>query len=428
LDIRGDKSSSAENMTGQMDKNAPVPPSSDGDSSAARRPTGVRSVATVVAAQTLSSAPVFLFGGLAVEIRRDMPLDQSTIGFLVAGFFAAGTLGSLLAGRFSDRGAGWTAIRASMVVVMAAHLGLAAFASTPTALAGVLLLAGFANGVVQPFLTLAVARVVSSRNQGLAFGIKQSAVPIATISAGLSLPLIALTLGWQWVFALFALLTFAMLFAMPSGTSAPPATADRGPRPPGVIALALACGFAAAGANSMAAFLTVTVVDRGMSAAFAGALVAAGGISAIVTRVGFGRLIGDGLVAPLTALVVIFAGGSVGYAAIAMGTTPAVMAAGAVLGFGLGWGWPGLTVLVSVRLGGAASAGATSAATQAGVFLGAVFGPLAFGWIAEHHSLGLAWTTNAAAALAAAAVAARVLALHRGRGRPTDVTASRARC
>jgi MFS family permease len=125
---------------------------------------------------------------------------------------------------------------------------------------------------------------------------------------------------------------------------------------------------------------------------------------------------------------VIFAGGSVGYAAIAMGTTPAVMAAGAVLGFGLGWGWPGLTVLVSVRLGGAASAGATSAATQAGVFLGAVFGPLAFGWIAEHHSLGLAWTTNAAAALAAAAVAARVLALHRGRGRPTDVTASRARC
>ena len=59
---------------------------------------------------------------------------------------------------------------------------------------------------------------------------------------------------------------------------------------------------------------------------------------------------------------------------------------GVVLGFGLGWAWPGLMNFAVVRLHPQAPAAATSI-TQTGVYAGGCLGPLALGALAGARRL-----------------------------------------
>jgi cyanate permease len=72
-----------------------------------------------------------------------------------------------------------------------------------------------------------------------------------------------------------------------------------------------------------------------------------------------------------------------------------------VVGFGLGWSWPGVLNFAVVQLNPRAPAAATSI-TQSGVYVGGCLGPLLFGVLAA-HSYPLAWLVAAAAMVAAAA-------------------------
>ena len=77
---------------------------------------------------------------------------------------------------------------------------------------------------------------------------------------------------------------------------------------------------------------------------------------------------------------------------------------GPALAFGAGWAWPGLFNLAIV-LANPASPAAATGVTQTGTYLGAVAGPLLFGFVAEHLSYGWSWTLAAVMSwMAAAAV------------------------
>ena len=71
-------------------------------------------------------------------------------------------------------------------------------------LLGLLAVAGLANSVSQPAINLFMADQVPLDRQGLAFGIKQSAIPAAVLVSGLALPVLALPLGWRATFAICA--------------------------------------------------------------------------------------------------------------------------------------------------------------------------------------------------------------------------------
>jgi predicted MFS family arabinose efflux permease len=91
--------------------------------------------------------------------------------------------------------------------------------------------------------------------------------------------------------------------------------------------------------------------------------------------------------------------GALGLALLALpGMTPLII--GTVLGFGVGWSWPGVLNFAVVRLNPKAPAAATSI-TQAGVYLGGCLGPLVFGVLAT-HSYPLAWLVAAGAMVGAA--------------------------
>jgi predicted MFS family arabinose efflux permease len=89
--------------------------------------------------------------------------------------------------------------------------------------------------------------------------------------------------------------------------------------------------------------------------------------------------------------------GAIGFALIALGATPTLII-GAILAYGLGWGWPGLFNLAIVRNNTVAPAAATGI-TQSGVYLGAVSGPLIFGSVVDDIGYPAAWLGAGAAAL-----------------------------
>ena len=78
-------------------------------------------------------------------------------------------------------------------------------------------LGGLGNAISHPATHLLLAREVSQNRQGLAFGIKQAAIPAATLIAGLAVPLVATTVGWRWAFAGGAALVLCVALLVPKG-------------------------------------------------------------------------------------------------------------------------------------------------------------------------------------------------------------------
>lgn len=65
---------------------------------------------------------------------------------------------------------------------------------------------------------LTLSRYVPAHRLGLSFGIKQAAIPLATLLAGAAVPAVALTLGWRWAYGIGAVLALAALLISPRDT------------------------------------------------------------------------------------------------------------------------------------------------------------------------------------------------------------------
>lgn len=363
-----------------------------------------------LASQTIVMMPVFLLGSLSPLIMPEMGIDAFGIGLGVAAFYAASAAGSALAAPLADRANSWWIAQICMFTVAAAGAIIALLGHNAWWITFVcLVVAGVTNGVIQPATNVMVSRFVPNGMQGAAFGLKQASIPLATMLGGLAVPAIGITLGWQWAFGLAGIIALGLGLSMPQGTR----TATRSAREQAAVILprstllllAVMSGLGAASANSMAGFLAPSIVASGHSPEAAGMILAAGSILSISIRIASG-LAADRFVLPLLSIVtVMFVGGAAAYALLAVADTVLLIAIGALMAFGLGWGWSGLSILAIVR-SSSGSAGSATGITQAGVFTGAVLGPVCFGWLAANHSYAAAWKLMGLFALLAAACAA----------------------
>jgi MFS family permease len=285
----------------------------------------------------------------------------------------------------------------------ASLLGIAALARSWAQLVGFLVLAGAANAVVQPAGNAAISRGVPARRQGLAFGVKQSAVPAATLLAGLAVPLLGVTLGWRFAFAGGALAAVVLAISLPPDhpVTRRPGRLRTGDAPlGGLLTLTLASWLGSASANALGAFLVESAVSSGLAPGRAGLLLALGSGVGITARVLAGWFADRRDGGHLPVVAGLLAAGAGGFALLAAGG-PVALVVGTVLAFGAGWGWNGLFNFAVVRVNRNAPAAATGI-TQAGVFLGGVTGPWAFGAAVERASYPQAWLGAAAVALCAA--------------------------
>lgn len=361
---------------------------------------------------TVASLPLFLVAALAVLIRGDMAFTDAQLGVVVSVFFATSALGSIPGGRLAERFGPHRVMLLATFTSTLCMLTIALFAHSWLQISVVLAVAGLALAAGGPATNLALARSIAMHRQGFAFGLKQSAVPAATLFAGVAVPLLGLTLGWRSAYASAAIVG-AILYALV-------ALRRFGPEPlrktssktfahsritPGLVVLALSAVLGSAAGNSLTVFYVASAVSRGMPIGHAGLWLASGSLMAIVGRLLWGWLadLRDG--DALGFVPYLWAAGAVGFAVLSIARGAVLLALGTSLAFLAGWGWNGLFHFAVSRSHAGAPAAATGVTTT-GMFVGGMVGPLAFGFAAHHLSYTVAWLGGTGSLLGAAVLVA----------------------
>lgn len=395
-----------------------------------RRAIGLASLASVV-----SALPSFLVSGFAIFMADALALGPSELGVAIATFYLGSAVISVPGGRMSRRVGSRRGMMIAGSMTLAALLAIGVGVRTVPTLIAVMAFGGAANGIGQVASNVALAGSVPRERQGLAFGLKQTSAPAATLLSGATIPLIALTVGWRWGFVAGALLALALVAALARtpglrdvviGPAVPvmaeqTSTSDEAvsassppPRPPRamepspepalgplvVIAAGVSC--AAAVGMSIVTFYVSSIVQAGADPRAAGYLLMGGSISGIVSRAVLGWSADRRERGHLVAVSALLTFGALGCIALSYaGSAPALLITGTILGFACGWGWPGLFFFAVVKINEGAAA-RTMSVTQMGMFVGALVGPLTFGRVAASVSFAVAWRGAAIVAVAGA--------------------------
>jgi len=372
---------------------------------------GLPPMLATVAATTVGLLPVFLTGTMAVQIGRDLTLPTSRVGIVVAAFFGSSALCSAGLGRLSDRVGGTTMMRwgiaPTVVALMAIGLGVHRFLGLVVALA----LAGVANGAIQPAANHYLTRTINARRQGLAFGVKQAAIPAATLMSGLAVPVVAHTAGWRSAYIGAAVLAVAVGLLIrgsdqPARTTSSTVQATTAQRPtfarPALITLAVGVSMGSAAANAIGSFFVLSAVSIDVSDSRAGLVAAVGSAASLLVRLGIGLQSDRRAVGHLRLVSVLCAVGSIGVLLLALGE-PQLLFPAAIIGYGAGWGWAGLFNF-AVAGSHPAAPGRATGLTQVGTNTGGCLGPLCFGLTAAHVGYPPAWIGAAVLLLAAVLV------------------------
>jgi MFS family permease len=372
---------------------------------------GGRLVSAATVLMTAAVMPAFLVGAAAPLIGQDFSFTPTALGATVAAFFIATSMLSVVGGRLSDRYGARSMLRVAAFGSLLSLLGIAATATSFERLLFWTVMGGAAAGVALPAASLAITTGAQLR-PGLMFGWKQSAPPVASLLAGVAVPTIGLSIGWRWSFMGAATLPLIGAFLLPSCPSASatrPASGDGPALPYGaLIPIAIGSAFSSAAALSMGGFLVSSAVDGGIAEGTAGVILAAGSVAGVSMRLLVGWRADFHAEGHLRAVAVMVAGGAIGHLVLAMQGGVSATLLGAILGYGLGYGWSGLLFFAVVNLSPQAPAAATGVVNM-GATAGAGLGPVLFGFIAA-SSYRLAWASAAAVSVLAAALLMRASA------------------
>jgi MFS family permease len=363
----------------------------------------------VPASLVLGALPLFMVGGLAVQIKEEFGFTEAALGAAVTIGFVVGALSAPLTGRLADRIGPKASIYLGCALSVLSLLGLGLITTGWSTMVVFLCLSGLAVAVTDPGLAILVGRAVPPNKQGLAFGIKEASIPAATLAAGLAVPVIALTVGWRWAFAVGLIPCALVLTLLPRVTLRPVVpTAERPGTEPveprrsyrALLLVAVGAALGTTAASGVGIFLTDSAVAMGLSPAGAGLLLAVGGVAGIVARVSSG-VAADRIGGPQFKLISMML--AVGAATMALGGTGniALLVLGTVGVFTGGWAWTGIYFLSLIRVF-PERPGAVVGIGTAGLGFGNAVGPLLFGVVAQTFSFGTAWLVAALVAAMAA--------------------------
>ncbi len=373
----------------------------------------------VASALVLAALPLFLVGGLAVQIKEEFAFSEAALGAGVTVGFVVGALSAPFGGRLADRVGPKTSVYLGISLGALSLVGLGLLTTGWGTMVGFLCLAGVGIAITDPGLAILVNQAIPHGRQGLAFGIKEASIPAATLAAGIAVPVIALTVGWRWAFAI-GLVPFAVVMVMLPGLESarrraprPPASPGPGDKPPpnrgALLLAAVAAAFGTAAASGVGIFLTDSAVSMGLSPANAGILLAVGSVAGIIARVGSGVL-ADRSGGPQFKLIAVML--AVGAVTMALGGTGNtwLLVLGTIGAFGGGWAWTGIFFLSLVKTN-PDRPGTVAGIGTFGLGVGNASGPLLFGVAAQTYSYGIAWL----GAAVVAGVAAVLMAAARSR-------------
>ncbi len=357
---------------------------------------GLLRLVVSISSTTSTVFPVFITGAVAVQLRQSLHFSLALVGVAVAIFFGTAAATSLFAGSLAENQGGAKVMRIA-TFASAIAMGLIAFlAHSFFELAILLAFAGVANGTNQPANNLFVINAVNSNRRGFALGVKQAAIPVATLLAGVAVPSVALTIGWRYVYLFAAIIALMVSMVIPGDPDSLKVKVQR--RRDGekveialapVVTLAIAMALGAGTSNALGAYMVENAVHQHYAPGTAGLIGALGSLVSLVVRLSVGYRADKRDGKHLIVVASMIGMGAIGYLFFATSIKWLVVPA-AIIGYGFGWGWNGLfNFAVVVNHKGAE--GRATGITQSGAFIGSVAGPIVFGYFVVHFGFRPSW-------------------------------------
>lgn len=370
---------------------------------------GLDGLAAASLGAVATSLSIFLVGALAVQIRFALGLSLSGLGLAVSVYYLAAAAAAVPVGRLAESLGGARTMRIAAAGAVICLALVAAAARNLLALAAILAAAGVLDATMQPATNLFLVRRIAAGRRGLAFGVKQAAVPFSALLGGLAVPALGLTVGWRWGFAGAAALAAVAVWAIPPPRTTLASRRRARGQPPDValaplVVLAVGFGLSMLSVTALTTFLVTSAVAAGLGNGTAGLLVGLAGGLAVLARISAGawadradrrhlRLVGSMLVVGAAGYVLLAAGSAARLAPL--------IAAGAMVSYGSGWGWNGVFNL-AVSVSHPATPAKASGITLTGNRIAGIAGPFLFALVVTHTSYAVAWLAAAGASLAAA--------------------------
>ncbi len=352
---------------------------------------------------TTGTLPTFLSGAIGVQLREDLGFHETGLGLAIALSFGVAAACSARFGRAVERLGPVRSMRMAAILSAITMLAVAVGARSLTSFCALLVTSGVANAMSQPATNLYVTRVVPPHRQGIAFALKQSAIPGSTLLGSLAVPAVALTVGWRWAFVGGAVLAVAGAIAVVevggvTGASPAGAAVARRDQPIStLIVLGAGVGCGALAAASLGSFMTSSLHRAGFAEGNAGLLAALGSLIVIAVRLTLGARADRTGTEPFPMVASMMLVGAIGFAVMST-IRPVPLLLGGLVGYAAGWGWPGLFNL-GIAQANPNGPAAASGVTQTGTYLGAAAGPFLFGSLAEHVSYHAAFVAASISAL-----------------------------
>lgn len=367
----------------------------------ARSPEGKVAFAVLLSfAMTASTVAVPSFSVLSSFLLDDLGIGRTQLGWLVTVVSGVTAGLSPVAGRIADALGGRTTVIALFAMSVVVTLAIATAGSYPMLL-GVAVVAGILNSTGNPGTNRLIASAVPQGARGLVMGVKQSGVQAGIFMLGVTLPPLALALGWRAAVALVAagpalgLLLSARL--LPSDRPAPSAGVARevaGGHPSAVRWIALYAFLMGAGNGGVMSFVPLYAQEElGFGVAAAGAAAATIGLVGVLSRIGWGTRVEDvrHFAVPLGLLAVLAAASA---AAIGLAATVAwwLLWVGALLAGVSVSAWNAVAMLAAVNESRLERAGRSSGLVVLGFMGGFTISPALFGYAVDATgSYALGW-------------------------------------
>lgn len=373
----------------------------------------VRAVAASIACLTASVMAGFLAGALGSDIKDEFGISDTGLGVTLAVTYALSGVASIHAGELADRMGARRSLLLSMWVTLAGYLAVAVLARSFAMFLVSMAVAGAGLTLAGPAAKVLVAQHVSAERHGVAFAVHMSAIPLAPLLAGLTVPIVGGTSSWRWAFVGGAVLSAVGMLMLPAEPRPDSQQATTKPtklatgrfahvRLAPLFVLGAAAMLASSAVIGAASFFVVNSESAGISENTAGLLLSLASAGVITVRILLGVMADRGRTGDIGTIAILLVASAAGYALMAA-DTPWLYALGGQVAIVLGWAWPALMVVALVRMNPHAPALATSFAI-AGMNLGAVLGPGSFGAITDNVSSPAALATAAVWAFAAAAL------------------------
>lgn len=363
-----------------------------------------RALVATTAIQALAACAALAIPAIAPVIAERLGVPASMIGTYIALLYTGAATAALAGGGIVLR---YGALRLSQACLFVCGLGLLATlllgfdlgAVALLAIAASALLIGLGYGPITPASSHVLARTAPPERMALTFSIKQTGVPAGAALAGLVVPPLTVSFGWQ--VAMIAVAIGCLAVALASQPLREPLDVDRD-RTARLSMGALVGGLSLVAASApLRTMALVSFFYSGMQMSVSGfivsylhgevgfGLVAAGtaltaaNATGVVARIGWGTL-SDRTGAPRGVLALIgflMAAASVGAALIsASWPLVAVLAVAAALG-ATAIGWNGVYLAEVARLAPPGAAGQATGGCLFFTFVGVVVLPFLFGWV-----------------------------------------------